>query len=75
MAFQPAELAKLGIMVFLASYLRETGDVLVRPRLRPLPLKNQLLMWGLPALGVLLVIKVLSLSPRRPCCWPRSRHR
>ncbi|HEY8770274.1 MAG TPA: FtsW/RodA/SpoVE family cell cycle protein [Thermoleophilaceae bacterium] len=61
-AFQPAELAKLGIVVFLASYLRETGDVLVRPRLRPLPLKNQLLMWGLPALGVLLVIKVLSLS-------------
>ena len=35
--FQPAEFAKLGIIVFLASYLRETGDILVRPRLRPLP--------------------------------------
>ena len=28
--FQPAEFAKLGIIVFLASYLRETGDILVR---------------------------------------------
>jgi cell division protein FtsW (lipid II flippase) len=62
-AFQPAELAKLGIVIFLASYLRETGDVLVRPRLRPLPFKNQLLIWGLPALGVLLVIKLFSLGP------------
>ena len=35
--FQPAEFAKLGIIIFLASYLRETGDILVRPRLRPLP--------------------------------------
>ena len=31
---QPAEFAKLGIIVFLAGYLRETGDI-VRPRLRP----------------------------------------
>jgi cell division protein FtsW (lipid II flippase) len=62
-AFQPAELAKLGIVIFLASYLRETGDVLVRPRLRPLPWQNQLLIWGLPALGVLLVIKLFSLGP------------
>ena len=28
--FQPAEFAKLAIIVFLASYLRETGDILVR---------------------------------------------
>ena len=28
--FQPAEFAKIGIIVFLASYLRETGDMLVR---------------------------------------------
>ena len=35
--FQPAEFAKIGIIIFLASYLRETGDILVRPRLRPLP--------------------------------------
>ena len=27
--FQPAEFAKLGIIIFLASYLRETGDILV----------------------------------------------
>ena len=30
--FQPAEFAKLAIIVFLASYLRDTGDVLVRAR-------------------------------------------
>ena len=35
--FQPAEFAKIAIIVFLASYLRDTGDVLVRARLRPLP--------------------------------------
>ena len=35
--FQPAEFAKLGIIVFLASYLRETGDILVRPRLSRCP--------------------------------------
>jgi cell division protein FtsW (lipid II flippase) len=42
--FQPAEFAKLGIIIFLASYLRETGDILVRPRLRPLPGRSQLLL-------------------------------
>ena len=46
--FQPAEFAKLGIIVFLASYLRETGDILVRPRLRPLPYQRQLLLCGHP---------------------------
>ena len=61
--FQPAEFAKLGIIVFLASYLREAGDVLVRPRLRPLPFQRQLLMYGLPAAGVLLVILVTGLNP------------
>jgi len=61
-AFQPAEFAKLGIIVFLASYLRDVGDVLVRPRLRRLPISRQALMWGLPALGVVLVIVVLDLS-------------
>ena len=60
--FQPAEFAKLGIIIFLASYLRETGDVLVRPRLRPAPLARQLLLYALPAVGVLLVIAVLDLG-------------
>ncbi len=54
--FQPAEFAKLAIIVFLASYLRETGDLLVRARLRPLPGSRQALLYGLPALGTLLVI-------------------
>jgi len=62
LAFQPAELAKLGIVVFLASYLREAGDVLVRPRLRPLPWRNQLALWGLPALGVAVVVVLFDLS-------------
>jgi cell division protein FtsW (lipid II flippase) len=56
--FQPAEFAKLAIIVFLASYLRETGDLLVRPRLRPLPGSRQALLYGLPALGTLLAILV-----------------
>jgi cell division protein FtsW (lipid II flippase) len=61
--FQPAEFAKLGIIVFLASYLRETADVLLRPRLRPLPFARQLLMFGLPALGTLLLVLALDLGP------------
>ena len=46
--FQPAEFAKLGIIVFLASYLRETGDMLVRPRLRPLPRRARRCSTGCP---------------------------
>jgi cell division protein FtsW (lipid II flippase) len=61
--FQPAEFAKLGIIVFLASYLREAGDVLVRPRLRPTPLQSQLLQYGLAALVGLLLIKLFSPGP------------
>jgi cell division protein FtsW (lipid II flippase) len=60
--FQPAEFAKLGIIVFLASYLRETGDVLVRPRLRRLPFGREALLYGLPAVATLLVILVLNLE-------------
>ena len=60
--FQPAEFAKLGIIVFLASYLRETGDILVRPRLRPLPGSTQLLLYGVPAALTLLAILVLGLG-------------
>ena len=60
--FQPAEFAKLGIIVFLASYLRETGDILVRPRLRPLPARSQLLLYGVPTVLALLVVAVLDLT-------------
>jgi cell division protein FtsW (lipid II flippase) len=60
--FQPAEFAKLGIIIFLASYLRETGDILVRPRLRPLPYQRQLLLYGLPAVLTFLAILVLDLG-------------
>src|SRR3712207_3033685 len=60
--FQPAEFAKLGIIVFLASYLREAGDVLVRPRLRAMPFRRQLLLYGLPALLTLLAILLLDLG-------------
>jgi cell division protein FtsW (lipid II flippase) len=60
--FQPAEFAKIAIIIFLASYLRDTGDVLVRSRLRPLSVGRQALLFGLPALGVLLVIEALDLG-------------
>ncbi|MEA2331766.1 MAG: hypothetical protein QOH58_1904 [Thermoleophilaceae bacterium] len=60
--FQPAEFAKLAIIVFLASYLRETGDILVRPRLRPLPGTRQVLLYGLPVVGAVLAILVLGLG-------------
>jgi cell division protein FtsW (lipid II flippase) len=60
--FQPAEFAKIAIIVFLASYLRDTGDVLVRARLRPLPFQNQLLLFGGAAAFVLLVRAVLDLG-------------
>jgi cell division protein FtsW (lipid II flippase) len=61
--FQPAELAKLGIIVFLASYLRETADVLMRPRLRPMPLVRQALLFGVPAVATLLLVLALNLGP------------
>ena len=60
--FQPAEFAKIAIIVFLASYLRDTGDVLVRARLKPLPFQNQLLLFGGAAAFVLLVSTVLDLT-------------
>ncbi len=60
--FQPAEFAKIAIIVFLASYLRDTGDVLVRARLKPLPFQNQVLLFGGAAAFVLLVRAVLGLG-------------
>ena len=61
--FQPAEFAKIAIIVFLASYLRDTGDVLVRARLRPLSHGRQLLMFVAPAAGALLFALALGLGP------------
>src|SRR3712207_4916301 len=60
--FQPAEFAKLGIIVFLASYLREAGDVLVRPRLRPVPIPQQVLTYGIPLAAALLLGLALDLG-------------
>jgi cell division protein FtsW (lipid II flippase) len=60
--FQPAEFAKIAIIVFLASYLRDTGDVLVRARLKPLPFQNQALLFGGAAAFVLLARAVLGLG-------------
>jgi cell division protein FtsW (lipid II flippase) len=48
--FQPAEFSKLAIVIFLASYLNETRDVLVRGRLPRVSLKHLgplLAIWGL----------------------------
>ena len=62
--FQPAEFAKLAIMVFLASYLNDTRDVLVRGRFPRVSLKHLgplLLIWG-AAMFMLVFIKDLGSS-------------
>jgi cell division protein FtsW (lipid II flippase) len=60
--FQPAEFAKIAIIIFLASYLRDTGDMLVRARLNPLPVARQALMFGGTGVAVLVLIRLLSLG-------------
>jgi cell division protein FtsW (lipid II flippase) len=62
--FQPAEFAKIGIIVFLASYLAETRDVLVRGRVTRLSLKHfgpLLVIWG-AAMLLLVFIRDLGSS-------------
>ena len=62
--FQPAEFSKLAVIVFLASYLSETRDVLVRGRLPRMSMKHLgplLVIWGL-AMLMLIVIKDLGSS-------------
>jgi cell division protein FtsW (lipid II flippase) len=47
--FQPAEFAKVGIIIFLASYLNDTREVLVRGRLPRISMKHLgplLVVWG-----------------------------
>jgi cell division protein FtsW (lipid II flippase) len=67
--FQPPEFAKIGLVVFLASYLRDTRQVLVVGARRILgvtlpPLKHfgpVLLIWGL-AMGILIVLSDIGSS-------------
>ncbi len=63
LSFQPAEFAKIAIIVFLASYLRDTGDVLVKGSLRPLSVPRQVLMYAVPLGLVLLFGLALDLGP------------
>ncbi|MFN2467311.1 MAG: FtsW/RodA/SpoVE family cell cycle protein [Gaiellaceae bacterium] len=68
-SFQPAELAKIGIIIFLASYLRDTRQVLVQGARRiagvTLPPLKQfgplLIVWG-TAMLMLIVIRDLGSS-------------
>ncbi len=62
--FQPAEFAKLAVMIFLASYLSETREVLVRGRFPRLSLKHLgplLVVWG-AAMLMLVFIRDLGSS-------------
>src|SRR3954465_9072025 len=70
LAFQPAEFAKIGIIIFLASYLRDTRQLLVTGGRRFLgitipPLKHfgpLLLVWGV-AMAMLFFIQDIGSSP------------
>jgi cell division protein FtsW (lipid II flippase) len=56
--FQPAEFSKIAIIIFLASYLNETRDVLVQGRLPRLSLKHLgplLVIWGLAMLMLVFI--------------------
>jgi cell division protein FtsW (lipid II flippase) len=58
LTFQPAEFAKIGIIIFLASYLNDTRDVLVRGRLPHLSLKHfgpLLVIWGMSMLMLVFI--------------------
>jgi cell division protein FtsW (lipid II flippase) len=56
--FQPAEFAKIAVIVFLASYLRDVREVLVQGRLPRVSLKHLgplLLVWGLAMLMLIFI--------------------
>ena len=62
--FQPAEFAKLAIIIFLASYLNDTREVLVKGRIPRLSMKHfgpLLLVWG-AAMLMLVFIRDLGSS-------------
>jgi cell division protein FtsW (lipid II flippase) len=67
--FQPAEFAKIGLVIFLASYLRDTRQVLVTGARRVLgitipPLKHfgpVIVIWGL-AMGILVLLSDIGSS-------------
>jgi cell division protein FtsW (lipid II flippase) len=62
--FQPAEFSKICIVIFLASYLNDTRDVLVRGRIPRISLKHlgpMLVIWLL-AMGMLVFIRDLGSS-------------
>ncbi len=68
-AFQPAEFAKIGLVIFLASYLRDTRQVLVTGRRRILgvtipPIKHfgpVLVIWGI-AMLIMIVLRDIGSS-------------
>jgi cell division protein FtsW (lipid II flippase) len=63
-SFQPAEFAKIGVIVFLASYLRDVREVLVQGRLPRISLKHMgplLVIWG-AAMLMLIFIRDLGSS-------------
>jgi len=58
LAFQPAEFAKIGIVIFLASYLNDFRDVLVKGRVPQLSLKHfgpLLVIWGMSMLMLIFI--------------------
>jgi cell division protein FtsW (lipid II flippase) len=56
--FQPAEFAKIAVIIFLASYLRDTRDVLVQGRFPRVSMKHLgplLVIWGVAMLMLIFI--------------------